>query len=147
MSHTPTRRTLLGTVAGGAATAVAGCLGGGGGADGPFDGYLADVDNFDGVRDRTGRSTVRVTVGAEGNGGAFAFAPAAVRVDAGTEVVWEWTGEGGRHNVVAEDGAFASNLVLAAGHTFSHAFDEPGTTKYVCEPHRGLGMKGVVVVG
>jgi halocyanin-like protein len=68
-------------------------------------------------------------------------------VSPGTTVVWTWTGAGGSHNVVAEDGSFESDLVVAEGHAFSHTFEEPGTVRYVCTPHRALGMKGVVVVG
>ncbi|MFB6304274.1 MAG: halocyanin domain-containing protein [Haloferacaceae archaeon] len=110
--------------------------------------YLSDVGNFDGtVVDATGQSEVTVSVGAPGNGGNFAFDPPAVRVDAGTTAVWEWTGNGGQHNVVAESGAdFESELTDAAGHTFSYTFESTGTVLYYCQPHRSLGMKGAVVV-
>ena len=54
--------------------------------------WFEDVENFDGIVDRRGESPVTITVGAPGNGGDFAFKPAAVRVDPGTTVVWEWTG-------------------------------------------------------
>ncbi|SDM94650.1 halocyanin domain-containing protein [Halogranum gelatinilyticum] len=118
------------------------------GSSGPgFDGWFDNVDNFDGVVDETGQSEVTVTVGAEGNNGAFAFDPPAIRVDPGTTVVWEWTGGGGSHNVVAEDGSFESELVGESGHTFSHTFESEGTTKYACVPHKPMGMKGAVVVG
>lgn len=111
-----------------------------------FGGWFDDVDNFDGVVDEIGTDEVRVQVGSEANGGGFGFGPAAVAVSPGTTVVWEWTGEGGSHNVEAEDGSFESDLVDAAGHTFSHTFTEAGTTKYFCLPHKAMGMKGVVVV-
>jgi hypothetical protein len=69
-------------------------------------------------------------------------------VDPGTTVIWEWTGEGGSHNVVQEpDGAYESELVTEAGYTFSHTFESEGVSKYYCLPHRAVGMKGVVVVG
>jgi halocyanin-like protein len=114
---------------------------------GPYDGWLDDVGNFDGsAADRTGQSTVRVQVGAAGNGGNFAFEPAAVRVDPGTTVRWAWTGNGGSHSVTASDGAFGSALVGAAGVNFEQTFDESGVQKYFCQPHRSLGMKGVVEV-
>jgi halocyanin-like protein len=89
---------------------------------------------------------VTVAVGASGNGGNFAFDPAAVRVSTGTTVVWEWTGQGAQHNVAAEGGGFESDLSSEEGYTFEHTFSETGTYKYVCTPHRTLGMKGVVVV-
>ncbi|WP_236035496.1 halocyanin domain-containing protein [Haloarcula rubra] len=114
-----------------------------------YGGWFDGVGNFDGTVDETGQDTVEITVGAEGNGGAFAFDPAAVRVSPGTEVVWTWTGEGGGHNVVSDgDGPLDSGgLVSEAGTTYSYTFDSEGVYKYVCEPHAGLGMKGAVVVG
>lgn len=127
-------------------TTADGDSGSGAGSSASFDGWFDGVANFDGVADRTGQSEVEVTVGAEGNGGSYAFAPAAVRVSPGTRVVWTWTGEGASHDVVAEDGSFESELVAEEGHTFSHTFEESGTDKYACTPHRALGMKGAVVV-
>jgi halocyanin-like protein len=144
------RLGLLATVAG-----VAGCLGGGAGTSDDTTGetpsvesYLSRVKNYDGSPvDRTGRSSVTVTVGARGNGGYLAFSPAAVAITPGTTVVWEWTGKGGQHDVVAEHGAgFESDLVAAAGHTFEHAFEAPGPVLYYCTPHARLGMKGAVLV-
>lgn len=155
------RRTYLGGLGLGCALLLGGCVGapqaaagdapadgGDGGGDAPpdFDGWFADVGNFDGVADRTGMDTVSVTVGASGNGGAYAFDPAAVEVTAGTTVVWSWTGEGGMHDVTHEDGAFESELTDDADYTFEHVFDAPGIYKYVCTPHEGIGMKGAVVV-
>jgi halocyanin-like protein len=63
-----------------------------------------------------------------------------------TTVVWEWTGEGGAHNVVAEDESFESELLSEYGETFEYTFSEPGTVRYYCGPHKSLGMKGAVVV-
>jgi halocyanin-like protein len=137
--------------------AVAVREGGGGdgdsGGEGPPDppdygGWFEDVSNFDGTVDRLGEDTVGVTVGSEANGGGFGFGPAAVRVSQGTTVVWEWNGEGGAHNVVAEDGTFDSgDPVDEAGTTYEYTFEEPGIYKYICEPHVSLGMKGAIVVG
>jgi halocyanin-like protein len=116
--------------------------------DAPYGGYLGDTSNFDGTTvDMRGQSEVTIQVGASGNGGAFAFAPPAVAVDPGTTVTWEWTGEGGGHNVVDEAGNFESELVSDAGHTFEQTFEEAGVRQYFCLPHQGLGMKGVVAVG
>jgi len=112
-----------------------------------FGGWFEDVSNFEGVADETDASEVSVAVGAQGNQGNFAFDPPAVRVSAGTTVTWEWTGEGGQHNVKAEDGGFESELTSEAGFTFEYTFEETGTVRYVCTPHRSLGMKGAVVVG
>ena len=144
-------------------TALAGCSGSGGGGGGDdtapetesdddgndtpsFDGWMENVGNYDGVVDETGSDEVTAAVGAEGNGGPYAFDPAAVRVSSGTTVVWEWTGQGSQHNVAAEGGGFESEYAAEAGFTFEHTFPESGTYTYVCTPHRTLGMKGVVVV-
>ena len=112
-----------------------------------FDGWLSGVTNYNGVTDQRGQSEVTVAVGAQGNGGAFAFDPAAVQVDPGTTVTFEWTGEGAQHNVVHEGGDYESELTDEEGFTFQHTFESEGVSKYYCQPHRSLGMKGVVVVG
>ena len=109
--------------------------------------WFSNVSNADGVVDETGSSEVTVKVGSKANNGAFGFGPAAVRVDPGTKVVWEWTGEGTPHNVVAEDGSFESEMISEAGATFSHTFESEGVSKYVCVPHKAMGMKGAVIVG
>jgi halocyanin-like protein len=113
-----------------------------------IDAYLSNADNYGGtIADRTGRGEVAVEVGATGNGGGFAFGPAAIRVDPGTTVVWEWIGQGGLHNVVAEDGTFDSGeSVAGAEETFEYTFDGAGTYLYFCTPHKALGMKGAVEV-
>jgi halocyanin-like protein len=112
-----------------------------------YGGWFDDVDNYDGTVDETGSDRVTIRVGTQANGGGFGFGPAAVRVSPGTQVVWRWTGEGGSHNVVAEDGAYESELTAESGFTYSRTFDAEGVYKYYCEPHRTLGMKGAVVVG
>jgi halocyanin-like protein len=109
---------------------------------------MSDVSNYDGVHDMTGQSEVTVDVGVEANQGAYGFGPGAIQVDPGTTVIWEWTGEGGMHNVVAESGGdYSSELSQEAGYTFEHVFESGGVSKYFCQPHKALGMKGVVVVG
>lgn len=112
-----------------------------------YGGWFEGVSNFEGTYDYTGKSEVTVAVGSEANGGYFGFGPAAIRVDPGTTVVWEWTGEGNSHNVVAEDGSFESELYSAPGETFEHTFESEGIYKYYCVPHQSLGMLGAVVVG
>jgi len=141
------RRAVLRTAAG--ATAVAGAAGTATAQAGDIESYLSDVENYDGtIVDETGSETVTVTVGAEGNGGAFAFEPAAVQVDPGTTVEWEWTGEGGGHNVVHEEDEFNSGEPVAeAGVNFEYTFEEEGVYLYYCAPHEGLGMKGAIAVG
>ncbi|MFT4945037.1 MAG: halocyanin-like protein [Halovenus sp.] len=161
-----TRRRLLRAGAGAvtAGTVAAATTGAAGAQDGVYGGHLSDADNFGGTTaDATGMDEVRVLVGASGNGGNLAFNPPAVVVDPGTTVVWEWTGEGGGHNVVhraepdpaRDQEAFNSQGVAhegvassEAGTTFEQTFEDAAPFfPYVCTPHVTLGMKGVVVVG
>ncbi|NUE01593.1 halocyanin domain-containing protein [Halorubraceae archaeon YAN] len=109
-----------------------------------YDGWFDDVDNYDGTLDFTGEDTVEVVVGAGDDG--LLYDPAAIEIDAGTTVVFEWTGNGGDHNVAASDDSFESELVGDEGHTFEHTFDDEGTYTYLCTPHEALGMKGAVNV-
>ncbi|MFC7131900.1 MULTISPECIES: halocyanin domain-containing protein [Salinibaculum] len=151
-------RTAAGTATAAAATGTASAAesnessgnessGGGGGGGGPPDlgGYLDGANNYEGsVVDQRGQSEVTVDVGAGSNG--LAFGPAAVHVDNGATIVWEWTGEGGNHNVISEDDVFDSGPAKASG-TFEHTFNEDGIYPYFCSPHRASGMLGAVVVG
>ena len=114
---------------------------------GTVDEYLSDTENYDGtVVNEQGSSSVTVAVGSEGNGGNYAFSPPAVIVDSGTTVQFEWTGQGQDHNVVHEGGDYESELYSEAGVNFERTFDSTGVSQYFCTPHKGLGMKGVVVV-
>jgi halocyanin-like protein len=155
------RRTVLRSVGAVAVTGVlAGC--GGNGGDGGNGGsgdadvpseveeYLSDATNFGGnAVDETGASSITIEVGA-GSGG-FAYAPAAVIVDSGTTVTWEWSGQGS-HNVVHDtqagsqsEEAFNSGNTQTSG-TFEYTFEETGNFLYYCTPHKAQGMKGAVVV-
>jgi plastocyanin len=67
------------------------------------------------------------------------FAPAAIRVPAGTTVTWRWEGEE-KHNVVG-DGFESPTQEEGA---FVHTFAEPGTYDYRCTRH--FFMRGEVVV-
>ncbi|WP_136717796.1 halocyanin domain-containing protein [Halorientalis salina] len=115
--------------------------------DNTFDGWMEGANNYDGsVADETGTDAVTIEVGAGDNG--LAFGPAAVQVDPGTTITWEWTGEGGAHNVVEDGGAFDSGeTIQEAGTTFEQTLEEEGVYKYYCNPHQSAGMVGVVVVG
>lgn len=172
MRETLHRRTILKTVGTAAiTTAIAGCSGSSGndGSDADsadsnsggdssgsesvdqflasepsYGGWFDNVDNYEQTGDLTGQETVTISVGAGENG--LLFDPPAVAVDPGTTIRWKWTGEGGLHNVAAESGAFESDTVGEAGHTFEQTFSETEIIKYVCTPHRALGMKGAVVV-
>ncbi|WP_255198395.1 halocyanin domain-containing protein [Halorarius litoreus] len=140
----PTRRAFIAGATGIAATALATQPAA---AETDLTDWLAKTDGAGEVVDRTGQSSVDISVGASGNGGAFGFGPPVVRVDPGTEVVWTWTGKGGSHNVVASGGAFESPMQGSQGATFSHTFERAGVVRYYCAPHKAMGMRGAVVVG
>ncbi|WP_435333025.1 halocyanin domain-containing protein [Haloarchaeobius sp. TZWWS8] len=111
-----------------------------------YDGWFDNVSTYRATHDLREQSAVTVTVGAKDVFGHFKFGPAAVAVSPGTSVTWRWSGKGGAHDVVALDGGFESPLTDRAETTFTHTFDAPGVYKYYCTPHRGMGMKGAVVV-
>ncbi|MFC5134873.1 MULTISPECIES: halocyanin domain-containing protein [Haloferacaceae] len=162
------RRYVVGTGAALATGLLAGCSGGGdgsgdgGGGDGsagePADDVPSEIDDYlsenearlyEGtIADYTGEDEVVVDVGAGEIG--FAFDPAAIRIDAGTTVVWEWTGEGGAHNVVSAEGSASDfesgDQVAEEGTTFEQSFDDAGVQLYYCTPHQSNGMHGAIEV-
>jgi halocyanin-like protein len=143
--------TPSGTPAGTEAGTASGDGGGGSTPSGPpdFGGYLDQVGNFSGsVTDARGQDTATVEVGVSANGGNFGFGPAAIHVDNGATVQFEWTGEGGSHNVVSADGPLDSgSAVGGSGVNYEYTFEEDGIYNYYCSPHEGQQMKGSVVVG
>ncbi|EMA45849.1 plastocyanin/azurin family copper-binding protein [Halococcus saccharolyticus] len=89
-----------------------------------------------------GTTTVEV-----GTGSGTSFGPEEATIAPGGTVVWEWTGEGGAHNVVADDGAFDSGSPEeGSGITFEHTFEETGEFPYHCAPHEAVGMVGTIIV-
>jgi halocyanin-like protein len=139
---------VIATTGSAAAAEAEGGEGGGGGGTAPdLGGYLDPVTNFDSVVDRTGNDEVTVEVGVQQGGGPYGFGPAAVHVDNGATVRWEWIGEGGDHNIVHTEGGFESELFSEAGVHYERTFEEDGVFNYFCRPHQSLNMKGSVVVG
>ena len=120
---------------------------GGGGGIPDLGGYLDNANTYDGtVTDKTGQDTVTVQVGTGDQG--YGFTPAGVRVDNGATVEWEWTGNGGSHNVVADEGPIDSGSPAGgSGVMYELTFQEDGIYNYYCSPHQSLGMLGSVVVG
>ncbi|MFB6354485.1 MAG: halocyanin domain-containing protein [Halobacteriales archaeon] len=110
-----------------------------------------EVGNYVGdTVDRRGESEVTVAVGAQGNGGYFAFDPPALWIDPGTTVRFEWTGRGSAHNVVGESGPAdldSGDPVSEPGVHYEYTFEETGINTYYCLPHLALGMKGGIAVG
>ena len=84
---------------------------------------------------------------AVGAGSGLSFDPEELTIAPGTTVTWEWTGQGGAHNVVADDGAFDSGDPEDGDDiTFSHTFPDTGEFPYHCVPHREVGMVGTIIV-
>jgi halocyanin-like protein len=125
-------------------------------AQGGYDGWFGDAaeggsaENYTGTVDETGSGAVTIAVGAEGNGGPYAFSPAAVRIAPGTEVTFQWRSD--NHNIVLQDSPADAEWsgiteIHDTGHEASHTFETPGIYTYYCDPHLALGMKGAIVVG
>ncbi|TAE53360.1 MAG: plastocyanin [Nostocales cyanobacterium] len=89
--------------------------------------------------------TVQIKMGADN--GMLAFQPKEVTIKAGDTVEWV-NNKLAPHNVVVEGNEELSHkqLLMAPGTTITSTFTEPGTYTYWCEPHRGAGMVGKVVV-
>lgn len=70
------------------------------------------------------------------------WTPAEIEIEVGDTVVWDMDGGGMAHDVVSDDGLFASELMKDG--EFRHTFTEAGEFGYHCTPHPM--MVGTVVV-
>lgn len=70
------------------------------------------------------------------------YVPAEVDVKPGEAVQWVFEGVSAKHDVVADDGSFVSELVSSG--TYTHVFTEAGEFAYICSIHPE--MTGVVNV-
>lgn len=86
--------------------------------------------------------------------GLLKFEPAELNIKAGDTVKWV-NNKLSPHNVVFDgskvDSAVATklshkSLLFSPGESFESTFDTPGEYSYYCEPHRGAGMVGKIVV-
>jgi len=109
--------------------------------------YLAEADNFEGdFVDRRSGGSPEIRVGVENGQFNWGFGPPAIRITTGTQVRWDWTGEGGQHNIVDDAGTFGSGTPQeGAGNSYTYTFDETGLYKYKCTVH-DPNMRGVVFV-
>ncbi|MCX6843977.1 MAG: plastocyanin/azurin family copper-binding protein [candidate division WOR-3 bacterium] len=79
----------------------------------------------------------------------FHFQPESLNVFTGDTVTWVNKGNLPHTTTSGVDGkpdGLWDTKHLARGESFSYVFSQPGTYRYFCRPHHGLGMKGVVVV-
>jgi len=87
--------------------------------------------------------------------GQLVFVPDEIKICKGDTVTWV-NNKSGPHNVVFDEEAIPSGVDAAAismedqlgdeGETYSKKFDVAGNYAYYCEPHRGAGMNGNLIV-
>lgn len=99
--------------------------------------------------------TVTVKMGTDK--GLLQFEPATVTIKPGDTVKWTMN-KVPPHNVVFDDTKIPGGdkalakklshekLTFSPGESFDVTFNDPGTYSYYCQPHRGAGMAGKVVV-
>jgi plastocyanin len=71
----------------------------------------------------------------------LSFVPQDITVPVGTRVAW--VNDGGRHQIVADDGSFQSQQLTTAQQKFVYQFRRPGVFPYHCFFHGGAGGKGM----
>jgi len=106
--------------------------------------------NVGSYEDARGESEVTVEVGAGDQG--LAFDPTLLWVDTGTTITFEWTGNGGAHNVQNVEGPASldsGDPVGEEGATYEYETSEEdvGITHYHCVPHTAVGMHAGLAVG
>ena len=89
--------------------------------------------------------TVEVKLGTDA--GMLAFEPSSVTISSGDSVKFV-NNKLAPHNAVFEghDELSHPDLAFAPGESWTETFSAAGTYDYYCEPHRGAGMVGKVVV-
>jgi len=95
------------------------------------------------------------TVKMGSDAGQLIFVPDELKICKGDTVTWV-NNKAGPHNVVFDEEAIPSGVSQESismddvlgdeGKTFSKKFDTPGDYAYYCEPHRGAGMNGNLIV-
>ena len=90
-------------------------------------------------------STVEVKLGTDA--GMLAFEPSTLNISAGDTVKFV-NNKLAPHNAVFDGHEELSHadLAFAPGESWEETFDTAGTFDYYCEPHRGAGMVGKVIV-
>jgi plastocyanin len=95
------------------------------------------------------------TVKLGSDSGQLVFDPAEVTVSVGDTVTWV-NNKGYPHNVIFDEEAIPSGVdaeklstpdqLGEEGQKHTAKFEKAGTYEYYCEPHRGAGMAGSVIV-
>ena len=73
------------------------------------------------------------------------FNPDKLEIKVGETVRWVNRSRSS-HNVVASDKSFKSQMLPNEGDLFEYTFNTAGVFHYYCQPHRMMGMKGIIVV-
>ncbi len=91
--------------------------------------------------------TYTVTMGSDK--GALQFIPDKLTINAGDSVDFVMN-KMGPHNVLfkgkANKGLSHKKMLNKSGDSYATTFDTPGKYKYFCQPHRGAGMTGTIIV-
>ena len=90
-------------------------------------------------------ATVEVKLGTDA--GMLAFEPSEITISKGDTVHFV-NNKLAPHNAVFDghEGLSHTTLAFAPGESWDETFDQAGTYDYWCEPHRGAGMVGKVIV-
>ena len=77
----------------------------------------------------------------------YEFRPETRAIAVGDSVTWTFSAAD--HTATSLDGQPESwdSRLRPAGDTFQHVFTKPGRYQFVCLPHEGFGMRGVIKVG
>ena len=76
--------------------------------------------------------------------GSFFFNPKSLTINVGDTVIW--SGPAGSHSVTGRPGSDPLCGSAVGISTCTHTFSTAGTFPYICIPHQGLGMTGIVSV-
>lgn len=114
-------------------------------------GFALMISSFFLVSSPASAATTSIKMGADN--GMLVFQPATVSIKSGDTVQWV-NNKLPPHNVVFDVAHSPENakslshkkLLFSPGEAFEVTFDEPGTYSFYCEPHRGAGMAGKVIV-
>lgn len=75
------------------------------------------------------------------------FTPSSISIDEGDTVRFFWGGQALPHNAVEVDDTFNSGEPESdVDYSFTFGFGTAGEYDFFCEPHRSVGMEGVVIV-
>ncbi|HAC64717.1 MAG TPA: plastocyanin [Cyanothece sp. UBA12306] len=111
-----------------------------------FAAFVLVVSSFFVAVNPASAATVEVKMGAD-KGNPLGFEPKEITISSGDTVKWV-NNKMAPHNVVVAGHEELSHkgMFFKSGEAFEATFTEPGEYDYWCDPHRGAGMVGKVVV-